>query len=232
MATNTSPWINYVSPWFALSPLQVLALTAYLENRGGGIVGMQSVINVIQNRALYPLTGGYADPDIYDATGSMYFAVCLMQAQFSSYNLGNSQRGIALSLDTPAAFNAELQVNLSLRNAWNLCQKLQAGTLPDITGGANHYFAVTIPVPLWASNMVYRTTIAGQSFYSASPYISQNPQSFIPTIANAGSTVPVANPSSPSGYSSAPLPSGSSTASTANPEALAVTIPSSIIGAL
>jgi hypothetical protein len=220
-------WISYVEPFFQISDLQVVALTAYAENRGGGAVGMQSVINVIQNRTLYDVSEGYADPTILAQTGSKYYAVCLMYEQFSSFNLGNSQRSILLRLATPAAFNAELQNNLSLRAAWELCQQLEAGTLLDITGGANHYFAAGIQIPVWASSMVYRTTIAGQLFYSASPFLSQSPQLYV-APANANSTIEIAPTSNPISV----FTPASSSASTANPEALAIVIPTTIIKTL
>lgn len=222
MSTLSTPWMNYVSPWFALSPLQVVALTAYLENRGSND-GMHGVINVIQNRALYPVSAGYADPTIYEATGSIYYAVCLMRNQFSSYNLGDPNRGIALRLATPDAFMAELPVNPSLATAWAYCQNLASGTLTDITGGANHYFAVTISTPLWAYNMTKTAQFGGEKYFAAYPYLSQNPQLYIPPISNANSTIPTFTPTSPSGASSA---------STSNNEALSVVIPSAIINAI
>lgn len=174
-------WIDYQRPFFRLSPLQIIALTAYGENRSGGVYGMQSVINVIQNRRLYPADYGYRDLDIQAASGSPYHAVCLKYEQFSVFNLGDPNRAILNRLSTPEAFMGELPNNLSLRTAWNLVQQLQAGTLLEITGGSNHYFALGI-LPLWARTMVYRTTIAGQRFYAAPPFISEQPQKYKPEI--------------------------------------------------
>lgn len=226
-------WISYVEPFFELDDFQIVALTAYLENRGGGTDGMQSVINVIQNRALYDVSYGYAEQDIVTATGSKYFGVCLAYEQFSSYNLGNSQRGIALRLSTPDAFNAEIQTNTSLALAYALALQLKAGTLLDITGGANHYFALGITIPMWATTMVYRTTIKGQAFYSAAPYLSQNPQKYILPLTNAGSTTEIApNPPSSVSTTTPPVATQGSTTAVQNPDALAITIPSTIIGTL
>src|SRR5271157_1776493 len=80
------------SPFFICSPAQIIALTAYGENRSGGIAGMQSVINVIQNRRLQipiTLTSRFGDYDIWKATGSSYHAVCLKDKQFSCFNIGD-----------------------------------------------------------------------------------------------------------------------------------------------
>ncbi len=173
-------WIDYNTSFLKLSDLQIIALTAYAENRSGGVPGMQSVINVIQNRRLAKTI--YQDLTILDASGSPYMAVCLKQYQFSCFNVGDPNRGILLRLAEPGAFDAELPNNSSLRTAWSLVQSLQAGTLTDITGGANHYFAVSITPPWWVKEMTYRTTIAGQAFYAAPPFYGQQPQKLIPEI--------------------------------------------------
>lgn len=175
-------WIDTQQPFFSMTPQQIVAMTAYGENRGGGVNGMQSVINVIQTRRLYPTNYAYEDLNILVATNSPYHAVCLKQYQFSCYNIGDPNRGILLRLAQPGAFDAQLQVDASLRTAWNLVQSLEAGTLVDITGGANHYFAVTITPPWWVKDMVYRTTIAGQAFYANPPFYGQQPQKMILNI--------------------------------------------------
>jgi len=172
-------WIDYVRSFFKLSPLQIIALTAYGEARGEGKIGMQAVINVIHNRRLHP-PQYFQDSDILEETGSPYHAVCLKKYQFSSYNLGDPQRGILLRLSDPNTFDAELQNNLSLRRAWEVCQDLAAGRLTEITGGADHYFATYIKRPDWTKGMVYRTTIGNHEFWSDPPHISEQPQVFRP----------------------------------------------------
>lgn len=180
---------------------------------------MQSVINVIQNRCLQPKTFG--DNDIYAATGSVYHAVCLKAYQFSSFNLGDPNRAILLRLVQPGAYDAQLPNDLSLRTADALVGQLMAGTLTEITGGSNYYFALSIKPPIWAATMTYRTTIQGQAFYAAAPYISQNPQSFIAPV-NTESTNPLA-PVTPNLI----VPS-----TTANPQALAVSTAATTIKVL
>lgn len=212
-------WINYVQPFLALTPQQVLALTAYAENRSGGVRGMQSVINVIQNRCMNP--SEFADPTILAAGGSVYYAVCLKYEQFSSFNLGDPNRTLLLQLAEPGAYTAQLVNDLNLRTADSLVKQLMAGTLADITYGSNFYFAGSIQTPVWALSMKFQTKIQGQLFYAAAPYISQNPQVYIqPIDGNDDSTVLLAPNLVP--------PQNS----TANPEALGVTIPATIIGTL
>jgi len=172
-------WIDNVKIFFELSPLQIIALTTYLEARSEGKIGMQAVINVIHNRRLHP-PSYFQDPDILEATNSPYHAVCLKKWQFSSYNLGDSQRVIAERLSNPATFNAELQNNSALKDVWEVCQVLVAGRLTEITGGADHYFATYIKRPDWTQGMVYRTTIGRHEFWSAPPHISEQPQVFRP----------------------------------------------------
>ena len=174
-------WVNYAEPFFKVPQDELVAMTAYAENRSGGVAGMQSVINVIQNRRLYPPRFGYMGGDILTATGLPYHAVCLAYEQFSSFNVGNSQRGMLLRLAEPGQFQASLLNDLSLRTAWNLVQQLKNGTLLDITGGANHYFAIGI-TPWWVDTMFYRTTIASQKFYASKPFVSQQPQKFLPDL--------------------------------------------------
>lgn len=95
----------------------ILALTIWRENRGGGFVGMQSVANVIVNRARKHNSSAYVE--------------CTRRLQFSSMTAPNDPE---LSL-WPAAIDTQWQVALGI------AATAAAGTLQDITGGADLYYA-------------------------------------------------------------------------------------------
>jgi hypothetical protein len=142
------------------------ALTAWRENRGGGYVGMQSVLNVLVNRALKRGTSVYAESTRWD--------------QFSSIN-GPSN---------PEQSTWPTPVNVADWSAWqtalSLVQQATSGTLPDVTNGATLYYAVNLPlsehklgktftlpsglvIPFpdgWNPTAVrYTGTVAGQAFF-------------------------------------------------------------------
>ena len=118
------------------------ALTAWRENRGGGSVGMQSVLNVIQNRA--------------KQSQRDFYAVCTQPWQFSSITAKNDpQLGV-----WPAEGEAEMAVAL------DMAEQAYDGKLPDITGGATLYYAASMTSPpYWAAQSTKTVEIAGQLFF-------------------------------------------------------------------
>jgi N-acetylmuramoyl-L-alanine amidase len=125
--------------------ITLIALTAWRENRGGGQPGMQSVVNVIVNRAT--------------KSGDLPFAVCTRHAQFSS-----------ISMPGPESYLWPIQTNQADWQAWtialSLAQEAADGTLPDITGGATSYYAASMTTPpSWAAQMTPTVTIEGQLFF-------------------------------------------------------------------
>jgi spore germination cell wall hydrolase CwlJ-like protein len=96
--------------------ITLTAITAYRENRGGGLQGMQSVINVVMNRAR--------------ASGHTPYAVCTTHAQFSS-----------ISMPGPEAYLWPREDDASWAAALSQAAEAAAGTLVDITGGATLYYA-------------------------------------------------------------------------------------------
>lgn len=95
----------------------ILALTAWRENRGAGGEGMQSVINVVQNRC--------------HRHGTSPWQECIRPLQFSSITAHGDPE---LTL-WPAV--GDQQWNEAL---W-LAAEASAGTLADLTQGATLYFA-------------------------------------------------------------------------------------------
>lgn len=120
------------------------ALCAWRENRGGGVPGMQSVFNVLMNRAAKRITSIYEE-----ATRHL---------QFSSMTyLG------------PEAILFPSAIDPQWAEALTLAQQAASGQLDDITGGATSYYAPAgMPdgkAPSWADTMTQTVTIAGQIFF-------------------------------------------------------------------
>jgi hypothetical protein len=96
--------------------LTLTAITAYRENRSGGAPGMQSVINVITNRARI--------------TGHSPYMVCTTHAQFSSISMPGTE-----------AYLWPKETDPSWVLALQLAAQAAAGKLPDLTDGATLYYA-------------------------------------------------------------------------------------------
>jgi spore germination cell wall hydrolase CwlJ-like protein len=121
----------------------MLALTIWRENRGGGQEGMQSVANVILNRA--------------HKNNSTPYEVCTKYRQFSS---------ITQPLD-PQLGKYPLSDDPEWETALHLAFLANNGSLGDITNGAINYYApagVSEP-PYWAASMTRTVTIQGQIFF-------------------------------------------------------------------
>ena len=122
--------------------LFMFALTIWRENRGGGRVGMQSCGNVILNRAARRKTSPYEE--------------CVRAWQFSSITApGDPELTIWPRLSDAQWIEAQA-----------LARNAALGNLPDITGGATSYFALSLAEPpSWAATMTKTVEIAGQAFY-------------------------------------------------------------------
>ena len=127
------------SPIEGFSDATVLARTLWGEARSQGSEGMHAVCNVIQNRAATP--GWW---------GSTLRDVCLDHAttksgrvvyQFSCWDVDDPQA---------ARMRAESIDDASYPVADSLALRAVTARLPDITGGADHYYAEYIPRPKWA----------------------------------------------------------------------------------
>ncbi len=124
------------------------ALTAWRENRGGGRIGMQSVINVLVNRA--------------KESNTSVFIEATKPWQFSSINApSDACLGALCSWPHPR--------NQADWQAWQVALALATAasydTLDDITGGATSYYATSITAPEWTKTMQRTATIAGQEFF-------------------------------------------------------------------
>jgi N-acetylmuramoyl-L-alanine amidase len=125
-----------------LSDQFVLALTCWRENRGGGWEGMQSVANVVMNRAAHRKTSPYAE--------------CVRPWQFSSL----TAKGDPELVLWPGPADTSWQTALSI------AQAAADGTLEDITEGATSYYALSMKTPpYWAATMSPTVTIKNQKFF-------------------------------------------------------------------
>lgn len=103
---------------------------------------MQSVANVILNRASTRKTSPYAE--------------CVRPWQFSSITAKGDPE---LSL-WPAVGDPQFAI------AADLAAEAAAGTLADITGGATSYYALSMTIPpAWAAQMTRTAEIEGQVFF-------------------------------------------------------------------
>jgi len=136
----------------------VLALTVWRENRGGGLAGMQSVANVILNRAA--------------RHGLTPYEVCVAAQQFSSMTAKGDPELNLWPNDGDVQWLAAL----------DLAAQSATGSLTDITHGATLYYApagqvwkkrfvlpsgasVVFPDSWNQSAVEYVGTIAGQLFF-------------------------------------------------------------------
>ena len=129
------------------SDLEIIARTAYGENRGGATEGMQSVLNVIANRAAKKTWFGHSLRE-----------VCLKPYQFSCW-LPHDPNYTLLT--------GELDHDPIFIKATDLAQQSIYGILPDITDGATYYFAKGMKVwPHWAVGHFPCADIQGQYFFN------------------------------------------------------------------
>ena len=111
---------------------EALSLTIWGEARGEPIEGKLGVAAVMRNRVL----------EHYRGAGT-FAEVCMAHAQFSAWT------------DEASQMNAEEDAyehhpDPALQLCIEIARATIAGVLPDLTGGANHYYAETIPPPAWS----------------------------------------------------------------------------------
>lgn len=123
--------------------------TVWEEAKGEGQSGMQAVLNVIMNRA---------KGDISRARNEV-----LKPKQFSIWN----------NVSDPEEYCIRLAKRVSNDNTFQTAVKLvdsaMKGTLPDITGGATHYFNPKKANPSWAHTLQKTKVIGNHVFMKPSP---------------------------------------------------------------
>lgn len=171
----------------ALAPedtARVVALTAIGEASNQGYNGMQAVINSVVNRVKHP--GWWGDT---------LRNVCLAKEQYDCWMAGPDRLRM---LEIPAD-------DVVYQQALTLARLAVAGTLPDITEGADSYYAVTIPAPSWASapGTTFTVQIHEHRFFITRPHGAAAPAPVVETLADL--SVPDA-PSAAPEIIAAPIP--------------------------
>lgn len=123
----------------AQSTREIVAATLIHEAGGERASGMQAVLNVILNRAK-------GDP-------RQLTDVCLAPFAFSPWNGKNAVDVIDSAKKHPCWNQALMMVDQGVK-----------GNLPDITGGANHFYDHKRSNPSWAGKMVRTKVIGGHTF--------------------------------------------------------------------
>jgi spore germination cell wall hydrolase CwlJ-like protein len=129
--------------------LLTAARTLWQEARNQPLIGQQAVAAVLWNRVKF------------GRWGKSIAAVCLWRAgknqddvhQFSGWNWNDPNFQEACNLDDA---DPELQKMLAI--------VIAAETMPDPTGGAQFYYATSIPEPIWAKSMIRCGQFGSQIF--------------------------------------------------------------------
>lgn len=127
----------------------ILARTIWGEARGEPLAGKEAVANVVINRLRHAQKrGGFW-------WGHTIVDICTKPYQFSCWNENdpNYKKLIAVGSD-------DAQFAVCLR----IARRAVVGTLPDNTGGADHYHADTI-MPSWARDRAPIAVIGNHIFY-------------------------------------------------------------------
>lgn len=121
----------------------IIAACLVLEAGGEGEIGMQAVLNVLQNRS--------------KASGRPIWREAIKPWQFSCFNGRSIEDSIFLAKLSPSWIVAKVLVD-------------NKNNLPDVTGGATHYYAPKrCAKPSWAVH--YIKTIGNHKFYREAPYL-------------------------------------------------------------
>lgn len=128
-----------------VDPADTAARVVWGEARSEGVNGMQGILNVILKRVAHP---GWWGDNILD--------VCLAKDQFDCMmpTDPNYEKLITVTNEDP-------QFKIALM----LAKMAVAGTLPDITGGADSYYSIDIPAPYWADETKFTRQINHLRFY-------------------------------------------------------------------
>jgi len=132
----------------------ILARTLWGEARGESPAGQIAVAWTIRNRVF--------DGKVKSWWGEGYAGVCQKPWQFSCWNKSDPNYAYLSGVKTiPAAQYAQ---------ALKAADQVMAGTTPDPTGGATHYYATTMPKPpVWAKNAKQTLKLGRHVFFKDVP---------------------------------------------------------------
>jgi spore germination cell wall hydrolase CwlJ-like protein len=125
----------------------ILARTLYGEARGEGLAGQIAVACTIRNR-------------VNDGEG--YAGVCLKPYQFSCWNKNDP--------NYPHLSGAKPIPPKQFAQAQRAADLVISGQEPDITRGATHYYATTMPkAPAWAKDATQTLRLGNHVFFKDVP---------------------------------------------------------------
>lgn len=113
----------------ALSPLHTVAVTLWGEARSESRLGRAAVASVIQNRVR-------ARRPHFGLTPK---EVCLKPRQFSCWSPAGGRINYESTIDAARSFHRGDIAGAVSRECIDLAVAVVAGTLPDVTNGADHY---------------------------------------------------------------------------------------------
>jgi N-acetylmuramoyl-L-alanine amidase len=132
----------------------VLARTLWGEARGEGLAGMIAVAWSIRNRV--------EDHKPASWWGEGYAGVCQAPYQFSCWNKNDP--------NYPFLSGAEAIPATEFAAAQHAAEAVIDGSAPDITGGATHYYATTMPKPpVWAALATQTLKLGHHLFFKDVP---------------------------------------------------------------
>lgn len=133
--------------------VDTLARTIWGESRNEGYQGMQAVANVCINRFRLRAAGkGYPS---FGQKGASIAQICRAPLQFSCWNSNDPNL---------PKMQAVTNKDVNFRTALQIAELAVKGSLPDITGGADHYHTTAIK-PGWSAGRVPVTIIGSHKFY-------------------------------------------------------------------
>ncbi len=118
---------------------EIVAATIIAEAGGEHLRGMQAVMNVIFNRA--------------KGNAALARQVCLTPYIFTPWNGKDI-----------ASVTRQAKEHPCWQQALMIAEQGLKGNLPDITGGANHFYNHRLVHPFWAKKMRRTTVIEGHTF--------------------------------------------------------------------
>ncbi|MCA4964925.1 cell wall hydrolase [Pseudomonas sp. Y24-6] len=132
----------------------ILARTLWGEARGESLAGQIAVAWTIRNRVFDGKTKSW--------WGEGYAGVCLKPWQFSCWNKNDPNYSyLSGAKPIPTAQYAQ---------ALKAADQVMAGTTPDPTGGATHYYATTMPKPpTWAKGAKQTLKLGQHIFFKDVP---------------------------------------------------------------
>jgi spore germination cell wall hydrolase CwlJ-like protein len=127
------------------SDVLTLARTIYGEARGEKPEGREAVAHVVMNRVARHFRGNTISE------------VCLSPAQFSCFNKNDVNRPLIIGLNRGA--------NAVFDECINVAEQVIAGQFADNTGGATHYYSVSIAPPNWTKPPAVQTAKIGSHLF-------------------------------------------------------------------